>query len=75
MSCPRQNIIPKQAHIKIKTANTTTAAKRTKMQEQSIHIKNEIKYLYKKKHQVKTLHTHYKSMTRTNGEIYGIPYS
>jgi hypothetical protein len=48
-TCLKQNITPKYAQIHIKTANTSEAAKHTETQTRILRIKNEIKFLYKKK--------------------------
>jgi queuine/archaeosine tRNA-ribosyltransferase len=53
-----KKLVPKYAHIKITTANEV--AKKTQTQAQTLLIKNEIKFLYKKKQQLYTqlCHTH-----------------
>jgi hypothetical protein len=48
-TCLKQNITPKYAQIHIKTANTLEAAKHTETQTRTLRVKNEIKFLYKKK--------------------------
>jgi hypothetical protein len=50
--CLKQKLVPKYAYIKIPENNE--AAKKTKTQAQTLHIKNEIKFLHKKKQQLNT---------------------
>jgi hypothetical protein len=47
-------VIPKYARINIKASNYSKAAKLTGIQASKLRIKNEIKFLYKKKHQLNT---------------------
>jgi hypothetical protein len=47
--CLRKKIVPKYAYVKISTNNE---AKKTKTQAQTLHIKNEIKFLYIKNQQL-----------------------
>jgi phage terminase Nu1 subunit (DNA packaging protein) len=51
-TCLAHKIIPKYANIKIKTAAHSEAARLTEKQTRTLRIKNEIKYLYKKKQQL-----------------------
>jgi quinol monooxygenase YgiN len=51
-ACLRHNITPKYAQVHIKTANTSKAAKHTETQTRLLRIKNEVKFLYKKKQQL-----------------------
>jgi hypothetical protein len=46
--CLRKKLIPKYAYVKIPT-NKNEAARRTQTQAQTLRIKNEIKFLHKKK--------------------------
>jgi hypothetical protein len=48
--CQKLRIVPKYAQIHITTHNA--AAEKTQAQAQTLRIKNEIKYLYKKKEQL-----------------------
>jgi hypothetical protein len=59
--CLESGIIPNYARIKIPTHNT--AAKKTQKQAQPLRIKNEIKFLYRKKQQLNTqlYHKHIQS--------------
>jgi hypothetical protein len=50
--CLERNITPKYTQIHIKTSNTSEAEKRTELQTRILKIKNEIKFLYKKKQQL-----------------------
>jgi hypothetical protein len=46
----KMNIVPRYAQMKIRTHNI--AAKKTQIQAQTLRIKNEIRFLYKKKQQL-----------------------
>jgi hypothetical protein len=50
-ACLKMNIVPRYAQITIQTYNT--AARKTQIQARTLRIKNEIKFLYKKKQQHK----------------------
>jgi hypothetical protein len=57
-SCLKKKLIPNYARINIPTYNN--AAKKTQAQVQTLRIKNEIKFLYKKEQQlnIKLYHAH-----------------
>ena len=62
-TCLKNRLLPRYAHIKIPEYNE--AAKKTKTQAQIIRIKNEIKFLYKKKEQLNT-QLYYKHLQNAN---------
>jgi hypothetical protein len=66
--------MPKYVQIHIKSADTSEAAKRTETQVRTLKIKNEIKFLYKKKQQLnKELYTlHLLNANNEWGNIWNI---